>query len=67
MPWRRKRFLSEVRFDDKQGKVSLVFLFSPGRAVRLKPVVERVFGVEYPNFITTREKINFKSEKTLKA
>jgi len=59
--------LSEVRFDDKQGKILLVFLFSPGRAVRLKPIVERVFGVDYPNFITTREKINFKSEKSLKA
>jgi radical SAM family uncharacterized protein/radical SAM-linked protein len=59
--------LSKVSFDEKKGSVLLEFLFSPGKAVRIKSVLQKVFEVEYPNFIATREKINFMPEKTLKA
>ncbi len=59
--------LSKVSFDDKKGRVSLEFLFSPGKAVRIRSIIQKIFDVEYPNFIASREKINFKSEKTLKA
>jgi len=58
--------LSEVSFDDKKGRVSLEFLVSPAKAVRIKSVIQKILEVEYPNFIATREKINLMPEKTLK-
>lgn len=53
--------LHKVYLDKKENKILIDFMFFPNKAVRLKPIIKKILGVEYPHFLITREKINFKS------
>ncbi|MFW6124070.1 MAG: TIGR03960 family B12-binding radical SAM protein [Acidobacteriota bacterium] len=53
--------LHKVYLDEKENKLLLDFMFSPNKAVRLKPIIKKILELEYSHFLIAREKINFKS------
>jgi radical SAM-linked protein len=53
--------LRRIYLETKKKKVMFEFSFSPSRALKLKPVINKVLGIEYPNFVLTREKFTFQS------
>jgi len=50
-----------VFLDKNERKIIIDLMFSPSKVINLKPVIKKILGVEYPNFLLTREKIKFKS------
>jgi len=50
-----------VYLDKKHNKIMLDFMFSPNKAVRIKPIIKKILEVEYPHFLIIREKIKFNS------
>ncbi len=53
--------LKRVELDKKQNKVLIEFMFSPQKPVKIKSIIGKILEIEYPNFVLTREKINFRS------
>jgi len=51
--------LNKMYMNKKEKKIFFDFVFYPHKAVRLKPIIKNVLGVEYPNFVLTREEIRF--------
>jgi radical SAM family uncharacterized protein/radical SAM-linked protein len=53
--------LNRVYLDKKKQRVLIELMFSPVRAVRIKPIIEKMLGDEYSNFLLTRETVKLNS------